>query len=79
MHVKMNKTPEAKCTPHRAHTLPNRMTQRRSDNRCLFGWNKPMIKSATKSTEQLMTLMEKTSTNAELIVRMKAWVAAMGK
>ncbi len=34
---------------------------------------------STDSTEQLMSLMEKTSTNEELISRMKAWIAALGK
>ncbi len=33
----------------------------------------------TDSTEQLMSLMEKTSTNEEFIFRMKSWIAALGK
>jgi transcription termination factor Rho len=33
----------------------------------------------TDSTEQLMSLMEKTSTNEEFISRMKGWIAALGK
>ena len=31
------------------------------------------------ATEQLMSLMEKTNTNRELIVRMKAWMQALGR
>ncbi len=33
----------------------------------------------TDSTEQLMSLMEKTSTNEEFIFRMKRWIATLGK